>query len=276
VHERDAQEAGRLGRWYRTSLVGHPDAGDFRQLWVGDTISQFGTQVGLIALPLLAVTVLNADEFQIGLLATSETLAFLIIGLPAGAWVDRMRKRNVLVVADLMRGVLLLALPAAYLLDVLTFPMLLVVAATVGVATVFFDVAYQSYLPSLVSSDRISEGNARLQVSQSAAQVIGPGPGGGLARLFGAPLVILVDAVSFLGSLVFTLRIRHREEPAAKAARRPLLTEIGEGLSFVVRQALLRESLPPQDCRTCSAMWARPCWCTSRSATSVWARPGWA
>jgi len=240
VHERDAQEAGRLGRWYRTSLVGHPDAGDFRQLWVGDTISQFGTQVGLIALPLLAVTVLNADEFQMGLLATSETLAFLIIGLPAGAWVDRMRKRNVLVVADLMRGVLLLALPAAYLLDVLTFPMLLVVAATVGVATVFFDVAYQSYLPSLVSSDRISEGNARLQVSQSAAQVIGPGLGGGLARLFGAPLVILVDAVSFLGSLVFTLRIRHREEPADKAARRPLLTEIGEGLSFVVRQALLR------------------------------------
>jgi len=240
MHARDAQKAGRLGRWYRTSLVGHLDASDFRQLWVGDTISQFGTQVGLIALPLLAVTVLNADEFQMGLLSTFETPAFLIVGLPAGAWVDRMRKRNVLIVGDLVRGVLLLTLPAAYLLDVLTFPMLLVVAGAVGVATVFFDVAYQSYLPSLVSSDRISEGNARLQVSQSASQVIGPGIGGVLVQVFGAPLVILVDAVSFLGAMTFTLRIRHREEPAAKVARRPLVTEIGEGLSFVVRQPLLR------------------------------------
>ena len=133
------------------------------------------------------MTVLNADEYQMGLLATFETLAFLIVGLPAGAWVDRMRKRNVLVVGDLVRGVLLLALPVAHLLHVLTIPMLLVVAAAVRVATVFFDVAtgdgvprsdgpvYQSYVPSLVSSDRISDGNARLQVSQSVAQVIGPG-----------------------------------------------------------------------------------------------------
>ncbi len=234
------ENAGRLRRWYRTSLVGHPGAQDFRQLWVGDTVSQFGTQIGLIALPLLAVTVLNADAFQMGLLATFETLAFLIVGLPAGAWVDRMRKRTVLIVGDLVRGVLLLALPAAYLLDVLTFPLLLAVAAAVGVATVFFDVAYQSYLPSLVPSDRISEGNARLQVSQSAAQVVGPGIGGVLVRLFGAPLVILIDAVSFLGSMVFTIRIRHREEPVGRAGRRRLITEIGEGLSFVVRQPLLR------------------------------------
>ena len=217
-----------------------PDGRDFRQLWIGDTVSQLGTQVGTIALSLLAVTVLLADEFQMGLLATFETLAFLIVGLPAGAWVDRMRKRTVLIVGDLVRGLCLLTLPVAYLAGVLTFPLLLAVAAVVGIATVFFDVAYQSYLPSLVPPARISEGNAKLQVSQSAAKVVGPGLGGVLVRLVGAPLVIFVDAVSFFGSMVFTARIRHREEPPPRLHRRPLTTEIGEGISFVGREPLLR------------------------------------
>ena len=238
--EREAGlEAGQRHR-YRRSLLGHPDGRDFRQLWAGDTVSQLGTQIGVIALPLLAVTVLQADEFQMGMLVAFETIAFLLVGLPAGAWVDRMRKRSVLIAGDLVRGIALLTLPAAYLLDLLSFPLLLVVAAVVGVATVFFDVAYQSYLPSLVPSSRISEGNAKLQVSQSGAQVIGPAVGGFLIRLMGAPLVILIDAVSFFGSALFLLRIRHREEPASRQNRRPLFTEIGEGLSFVVRQPLLR------------------------------------
>ena len=232
-------EAGQRHR-YRRSLLGHPDGRDFRQLWAGDTVSQLGTQIGVIALPLLAVTVLQADEFQMGMLVAFETIAFLLVGLPAGAWVDRMRKGSVLIAGDLVRGIALLTLPAAYLLDLLSFPLLLVVAAVVGVATVFFDVAYQSYLPSLVPSSRISEGNAKLQVSQSGAQVIGPAVGGFLIRLMGAPLVILIDAVSFFGSALFLLRIRHREEPASRQNRRPLFTEIGEGLSFVVRQPLLR------------------------------------
>ncbi|MFC5380766.1 MFS transporter [Aquipuribacter nitratireducens] len=231
---------GRLRRWYRQSLVGHPVGRDFRQLWIGDTIGQVGTQVGTIALPLLAVSVLGAGEWEMGLLATSENLAFLLVGLPAGAWVDRMRKRHVLVWGDVVRGVALLSLPAAWLLGVLSFPLVLAVAVVMGVATVFFDVAYQSYLPSLVPSSRISEGNARLQVSHSAAQVAGPGLGGGLVGLVGAPLVLLADAVSFLGSVVFTLRIRHREEPPPREGRRPLHVEIGEGLGFVLRQPLLR------------------------------------
>lgn len=230
----------RLGRRYRESLVGHPVGADFRQLWIGDTISQVGTQVGGIALPLLAVSVLGADAFQMGLLGTFESLAFLLVGLPAGAWVDRMSKRAVLVWGDVVRGLALLTLPVAWLLDVLTFPLVLVVATVVGVATVFFDVAYQSYLPSLVPSSRISEGNAKLQVSHSAAHVMGPGLGGLLVRAMGAPLVILLDALSFLGSVVFTLRIRHREEVAGKEQRRPLHVEVGEGLSFVLRQPLLR------------------------------------
>ena len=113
--------APRLARWYRASLAGHPAGRDFRQLWVGDTISQFGTQIGLIALPLLAVSVLGADEFEMGLLATFETLAFLVIGLPAGAWIDRMRKRDVLIAGDVVRGIALLTLPLAWLLGMLTF-----------------------------------------------------------------------------------------------------------------------------------------------------------
>jgi Na+/melibiose symporter-like transporter len=234
----EAAPAGsRIGRWYRTSLAGHHD---FRQLWIGDTISQVGTQVGGIALPLLAVTVLGASEFEMGLLATFENLAFLLVGLPAGAWVDRMRKRQVLIWGDVVRGLALLTLPVAYVAGVLTFPLVLGVATVVGVATVFFDVAYQSYLPSLVPSSRISEGNAKLQISHSVADVAGPGLGGLLVRAVGAPVVILVDAISFLGSVVFTLRIRHREEPPSRADRRRLHVEIAEGMSFVVRQPLLR------------------------------------
>jgi predicted MFS family arabinose efflux permease len=235
-----SRRTARVRRWYRTGLIGYPDGRDFRQLWAGDTISQLGTQVGGIALPLLAVTVLNADEFQMGLLVTFETLGFLVIGLPAGAWVDRMRKRNVLFAGDVVRALALLALPVAHLLNVLTFPLLLAVAAAVGVATVLFDVSYQSYLPSLVPPERISEGNAKLQLSQSTAQVIGPGLGGALVRSIGAPLVILIDAVSFVVSALFTLRIRQREVPMSKAGRRSLAAEIGEGLTFVVRQPLLR------------------------------------
>ena len=231
---------GRVRRWYRESLVGHPVGRDFRRLWAGDTVSQLGTQVGGIALPLLAVQVLGADELEMGLLATFENIAFLLVGLPAGAWVDRLLKRGVLVTGDLVRALALLALPAAYLLDVLTFPLLLVVATVTGVATVFFDVAYQSYLPSLVPSSRISEGNARLQVSHSVAHVVGPAVGGGLVRAVGAPYVILVDALSFLLSALFLTRIRHRETPPSREGRRPLRTEIAEGLSFVLHQPLLR------------------------------------
>ena len=230
----------RLGARYRSSLVGHPGGRDFRRLWAGDTVSQLGTGVGEVAVPLLAVTVLGASAFQMGLLSTVERAAFLLVGLPAGAWVDRMSKRDVLVAGDVVRGVALLALPVAWLTGVLSLPLVLVVVAVTGVATVFFDVAYQSYLPSLVAPERISEGNANLQVSASAAGVVGPGLGGALVRVLGAPLVIALDALSFLASVGFTLAIAHREESAPREGRRPLRTEVTEGLSFVVRQPLLR------------------------------------
>ena len=212
---------------------------DFRQLWTGDTISQVGTQLTGLAMPVLAVRVLHADELQMGLLGTFEFLAFLVIGLPAGAWVDRWRKKRVLISNDLVRAAALGSLPLAWGLGVLTLAQLLVVALVIGTCTVFFDVAYQSYLPEIVEAEHIGEGNAKLQASQSVAMIGGPALGGGLIRLVGAPLTIGLDALSFLGSAFFVRRIRHLDTPPPREDRRRLVEEIREGMVFVLRNPLL-------------------------------------
>ena len=219
------------------SLLGHRD---FRHLWAAETVSQVGTQVTLLALPVVAVTVLAATPLQMGFLTALETAAFLVIGLPAGAWVDRWRRRRVLVTADLVRAVTLATLPVAYLLDVLTLGQLFVVAAVTGTATVFFDVAYQSYLPTLVDRDQLVDGNGKLEASRAVAQVAGPGATGVLLRVLGAPLLIALDAVSFLLPALFLGSIQRPDTVPDRAARRPLRTEIAEGLGFVVRHPLLR------------------------------------
>ncbi|MGD7732682.1 MFS transporter [Propionibacteriaceae bacterium G57] len=219
------------------SLFSHHD---FRQLWLGDTVSVFGMQFVMFAMPLMAVRLLSANEFQMGVLTALETLAFLLIGLPAGAWVDRWRKKRVIVIGDLGRAALLLTLPAAWLLGVLSLPQLYVVAFLVGCITVFFDVANQSYLPEIVEGSQISEGNSKLQASQQVAQVIGPAAASGLVRLLGSPLTIAVTSVCMAASSLFVSRIRHVEQAPHPAGRRPLVAEIREGLAFVVRQPLLR------------------------------------
>ena len=139
---------------------------------MGDTVSVFGIEIVGFAVPIIAVTVLAATEFQMGLLATAQMLAFLLIGLPAGAWVDRMRKKHVIIRGDLVRAALLLTLPAAWALDVLSMAQLYVVVFLVGCITVFFDVANQSYLPEIVDPDQISEGNAKLSASQQTAAIV--------------------------------------------------------------------------------------------------------
>ena len=148
-------------------------------------------------------------------------LPFILFTLPAGVWVDRLPRKPILVIGDLGRFVVLMTIPIAYVADVLTLWQLFVVAFLVGVFTVFFDVAYQSYLPSLVDRDQIIEGNSKLEISRSAAQLGGPGLGGVLVELFTAPYAVLVDAFSFLASGMFLLRIRKREEPL----RAPTATE---------------------------------------------------
>lgn len=222
------------------SLWHHPD---FRRLWVGDTASQLGASFGGIALPYLAVTMLAATSFQMGLLGTLQGLGFLLIGLPAGALIDRWRKRTVMLTTDLGRAALLLSLTAAWWLGWLTFWQLAIVAAAVGVATVFFDVSYQSYLPLLVGRDHVVEGNAKLQASQSVSQAAGPALGGVAIRYLGAADVVALNGLGYLASALALWRIRHRETPPEVASRRKLRAEIAEGLSFVVRHPLLRRLL---------------------------------
>ncbi|HEV7653655.1 MAG TPA: MFS transporter [Mycobacteriales bacterium] len=221
----------------QTTLIRHAD---FRRLWAADALSQGGTQITVIALPLLLIKVLDAGPFEVGLLTTCEFLAFLVIGLPAGVWVDRMRRRNVLMVADLVRGLLFGSLPLAWALDVLTLPQVYAVALLGGVCTVFFDVAYQSYLPHLVGRDNLVEGNAKLQGTQSVAQVAGPTVGGLLVQAVTAPYAILVDALSFLWSAAWITSIRSREAHPERAPDRHLGREMKEGLSFVLGHPLLR------------------------------------
>lgn len=184
---------------------------DFRQLFVADTVSQVGSQVSLLALPLVAVLVLGASNLEVGVLAACGTLAFLLVGLPAGAWVDRLRRRGVLIVADVGRALVLGSVPLAWVLGVLSMPQLYLVAVVTGVLTVFFDMAYQSYLPHLVGRERLVEGNAKLEAVRAVGQVAGPSGAGLAVQVLTAPVAVAVDAVSFLGSALFVGRIRSRE-----------------------------------------------------------------
>ncbi|WP_340683320.1 MFS transporter [Amycolatopsis coloradensis] len=221
----------------RDSLFFHAD---FRRLWAGDTASQVGAFAGHTVIPLLAATVLAATPFEMGLLTAAETIAFLIIGLPAGVWVDRMRRRALMLRADFVRAALLLTIPIAWWAGVLSLTQLIVVATLVGVATVFFDVAYQSYLPSLVGREHLLEGNAKLQASQSVAFLTGPGIGGGLVQLAGAANAVLMTGVGFLTSALCLLRIRTVEEVPEQHEDAKLLPQIVEGLRFVFTDAALR------------------------------------
>ena len=216
---------------------------DFVKLWSAQTISQFGSQVGQLALPLAAIIVLDATAFEVAALGTIEFLPFILFTLPAGVWVDRMRRRPILIGGDLGRAALLATVPAAYLLDMLTIWQLYVVGFGVGICTVFFDVAYQSYLPSLVARDRLIEGNSKLEISRSAAQIGGPGLGGILVQLLTAPYAVFVDAMSFLGSGLFLLGIRKGEQLPEREEGTPhpsMLREAREGLGYVLGNRYLR------------------------------------
>src|SRR5690242_11212099 len=162
-------------RVFGLQLAGLWRHADFLKLWTGQTISQFGTQVSELAIPLTGALVLNASPAEMGLLGAFDFAPFLLLSLFAGVWVDRMRRRPVLIVADIGRVLLLGSIPAAALLGVLRMEQLYVVGLLTGVLTVFFDVAYQSYLPVLVSREHLVEGNSKLEVSRSVAQIAGPG-----------------------------------------------------------------------------------------------------
>ncbi|MGH3382805.1 MAG: MFS transporter, partial [Actinoallomurus sp.] len=214
---------------------------DFRLLWIGQTTSKLGSSVTSVALPLVAVATLGASTFQVALLSAAAWLPWLLIGLPAGAWVDRLPRRPVMLACDLAALLLFLSVPVAAWLGRLTIGQLLAVALGAGTASVFFQTAYQAHLPSLLDRDEVAEGNAKVQATEAAAQVGGPGVAGLITQLADAVNALLADAASFLVSALCLLAIRARE-PRLDRARRAgtLRREIGEGLRFVARDPYLR------------------------------------
>jgi MFS family permease len=228
--------------WPTGGLWRHPD---FLKLWSAETISQFGSQITGLALPLVAILVLDVSAFKVSALFVLETAPFLLISLPAGVWVDRLPRRPILVIGDFGRAIVLATVPIAYWFDALTIWQLYAVGLTVGVLTVFFDVAYQSYLPSLVQREQLVDGNSKLEISRSAAQLGGPAAAGILIQVIKAPAAIVFDAVSFLFSGLFVFLIRKREENIPTRAERKaqggsMKKELGEGLRWVLGNPYLR------------------------------------
>lgn len=214
---------------------------DFVNLWAAESISQFGAQITLLALPLAAAISLDASAGQMGVLAAAGTLPVLLFGLFAGVWVDRLRRRPLLIAADIGRAALLLIVPLAWYVGALRIELLFVVAFLVGVLTVVFDVAYLSYLPSLVARDDIIDANSKLQASVSTAQVVGPGLAGVLVGWITAPWAILVQSFTFLASALFIGRIRAPEPAPHPAARADAVrASIAEGVRVVWNHRLLR------------------------------------
>ena len=214
---------------------------NFMLLWSGQTVSEMGSAVTQLALPLTAVIVLRASTLQVGLLSSAATLAFALIALPAGAIVDRRAKRRLMIWCDAARMLIIGSVPLAAALGVLTMGQLYAVAVTAGVCTVFFDVSYQSYLPALIPVEHLVDGNGKLGATQSFAQVTGPALGGALAGLIGAARAMAADSISYAVSVLSLLAIRAPEEPPRRESRQKLRTEIAEGLSFVLRDPILRK-----------------------------------
>ena len=234
----------------------------FRLLWTGETISQLGNAMALVGVPLVAVTVLHASTFAVGVLAAAAWLPWLVIGLPAGAWVDRWPARRVMIACDVISAALYVSVPITAWAGVLTTGLLVAVQLAGGAASVLFMTAYQVYLPSIVAPAELIEGNTKMQGSASAAAFAGPSLAGLVAQLLGAVTALLCNAVSFLVSAACLLSARTRPPrpavptrlttgrsalvlPAAVLATtgRPttLRREIADGLMFVLRDPFLRQ-----------------------------------
>jgi MFS family permease len=213
---------------------------NFLRMWSGQALSQFGAQITELAVPVMAVLLLQASEFEVGVLTAANVAAFLIVGLPAGAWIDRMRKRHVMIWADAVRAVALAMVPLLWMLGVLSIWHLIAVALVMGVATVFFDVSYQSLVPSLVPAEQISEANGKLESTQQIAGLAGPAVGGWLVGALTAPIAILGTVGTYVASFVALIFTRDHEEKRDPADHQPIMKEIGEGLQWVFGNRLLR------------------------------------
>lgn len=213
---------------------------DFVKLWIACTTASLGSQVSVLALPLAAILLLHSGAFQVGLLAALGTLPYLLVGLPAGVWLERLPRRPVLAITAFARMALMCLVPATWALGRLTLLELDVVAFTLGILTTLFDIAWQVYLPGLVDRGRLHSANAYLWVSSSGAQLAGPGLGGALVGALSAPTALLADAIGFLAAGLVVLGIRRREIMGEVERRPSLVREIAEGMRFVVGHRYLR------------------------------------
>ncbi len=212
---------------------------DFALLWGAQTVSACGTAVSSIALPLVALTVLDATTFQVGLVTAAGYVAWLVFGLPSGAQVDRVRRRPLILATDAARGLALLSIPLAWAFGTLSLAHLIIVALLVGTASVYFDVAFQAYLPSVIAAADLLRANSRLQGSESVAQVGGPALGGILIQALGAPVALLADVGSYAVSVACVLGIRRDEQPPPRISAAGLPSQIMAGLRFVRRHPVI-------------------------------------
>ncbi|MEV4198878.1 MFS transporter [Micromonospora globbae] len=213
---------------------------DFRLLVAGQTVTQLGTDVTTLAFPLVAVLLLDATPWQLGLLVAVQNGAFLLVGVPAGVWLDRRRLRPVLIASDLVRCAALVTVTVAAALSRLSLPLLLAVAGVMAVMRVLYDIGHQSYLPMVLGRRHLLRGNSAVETVRSSGQIAGPGLGGWLTQLVGATNTLLVDAVSFLLSAACLARIRTREPAPRRTGRSGVVSEARDGLAFVLAHPVLR------------------------------------
>ncbi len=212
---------------------------DFVKLWAGQTVSEMGSVVTRTAIPLVALLVLDAGPAEIAFLVVAASLAVLLVGLFAGAWVDRLRRKPLMIWADVIRAVVLFSVPIAFVIGELRVEQLYVVMFIVASLGALFDAAYPAYVPSLIGLERVVDGNSKLATSASLAEIGGPGLAGALVQLIGAPFAILVDAVSYVVSAIAVLLIRSPEPPRPpRDSITPIRTEIMEGVRLVRRHRI--------------------------------------
>jgi len=223
----------------RGKLWRHPD---FLKLWAGESVSVFGSQVTVLAVPTVAILILHAGPFQVGILSALEFLAFPTLGLVAGVYADRLRRRPIMIICDIGRALALGSIPVAFVLNLLTLEQLYFVALLTGIFTVFFDVSYQSYLPALVDRPNLIEGNTKLEITRSTAQVAGPAAAGFLIQLIGGAKAVAVDAVSFFLSALALASITKPEpepRPSTASGASGFIPEMREGIDVVFRNPIL-------------------------------------
>lgn len=212
---------------------------DFRRLWAGQTLSDVGTNMVAVVIPLLAAASLGASAFEIGLISAVEFLPYLLISLLVGAWLDASVKRPVIVLADLVRAGALAVIPLAWWTGILTIPLLIVTVFVIGMCSVVSDIGSASFLPSLVSRDELIEGNSKLEISASASNIGGMTVGGIIIQLLSAPVVALIGVVTSLLAAFSTFRISFREE-VPEGEEQSILKEMAGGVQFVWRNVSVR------------------------------------